>query len=76
MAPIYFPDNMSISISFRDIAAILFVMSALIALIITAVIIVSFHYFFMKTVDGYTSYGQGGTFREWQEFEREKMQLR
>lgn len=51
-------------------------MSALIAFIVTASIIVSFHYYVMKSVDGYSSYGQGGTFREWQQFEQEKMQLR
>jgi hypothetical protein len=51
-------------------------MSGLIALIITASIIVSFHYYVMKSVDGYSAYGQGGTYREWQDFEREKMQLR
>lgn len=48
-------------------------MSGLIALIITASIIVSFHLYVMKSVDGYSSYGQGGSFREWQEFERQKM---
>jgi len=51
-------------------------MSALIALIITVSILASFHYLLMKSVDGYSDYGQGGSFREWQEFEREKMQLR
>lgn len=56
-----------------DTAGILFGMSALIALIITASIIGSLHYMFIKTVDGYTNYGQGGSFREWQEFEKQKM---
>lgn len=50
-------------------------MSALIALIITASIIVSFHFYVMKSVDGYSSYGQGGSFREWKEFERQKMDV-
>ena len=51
-------------------------MSALIALIITALIIGSFHWFLVKTVEEYSSYGQqGGSFREWKEFEKAKAQL-
>jgi hypothetical protein len=60
----------------RDESGILFGMSALIALIITSSVVYSLHTLLMKSVENYDSYGsQGGSFREWREFEREKMQI-
>ena len=51
-------------------------MSALIALIITASAITSIHLLLMKSIDGYESYGQqGGSFREWREFEKQKLDI-
>jgi len=49
-------------------------MTALIVLALFGIAAGIFHYFFIKAVDGFTGYGQGGSFREWQEFERDKLQ--
>ena len=76
MTPIFFLDSFIIAICHFDSHDILFAMSALIALIITASIIGSFHWFLMRTVEEYSSYGQqGGSYREWREFEKAKAQL-
>lgn len=76
MAPIFFLDTYIFTILNYDSYDILFAMSALIALIITASIIGSLHWFLVKTVEEYSSYGQqGGSFREWKDFEKAKAQL-
>lgn len=49
-------------------------MSALIALIITASAICSIHMLLMKSIENYDGYGQqGGSYREWRDFEKQKM---
>jgi len=42
----------------------------IIILLIAAAIVISAHKALMKTVEDY-NYGSGGSFREWQEFERQ-----
>lgn len=44
-----------------------------IVLILTATAILSAHWFVMNSVESYDGYGNGGSFREWQQFEREKL---
>ena len=41
-------------------------------LILTATAVVSIHKFLMSAVESYDGYG-GGSFREWQEFEKQKL---
>jgi hypothetical protein len=44
-----------------------------IVLILTATAIFSVHRFVMNSVESYDSYGNGGSFREWKEFEKQKL---
>jgi hypothetical protein len=44
-----------------------------IVLILTVTAIFSAHRFVMNSVESYDSYGNGGSFREWKEFERQKL---
>lgn len=50
-------------------------MTALIILGFLGLVAGTFHIFLARSIDQYTGYGQGGTFREWNEFQREKMFL-
>jgi len=44
-----------------------------IVLILTVTAIFSAHRFVMNSVESYDSYGNGGSFREWKEFEKQKL---
>jgi hypothetical protein len=44
-----------------------------IVLILTATAVVSIHKFLMSAVESYDGYGNGGSFREWKEFEKQKL---
>jgi hypothetical protein len=47
-----------------------------IALFIALVSVVAIHLFVMDSVDSYSGYGDnGGSFREWTEFEKQKLKL-
>lgn len=47
-----------------------------IALFIALTAAISLHVFVMNSVDSYNSYGDnGGSFREWTEFEKQKLKL-
>jgi hypothetical protein len=48
-------------------------MTALIILGFLGIVAGIFHLFLVRSIDQYTAYGQGGTFREWNEFERQKL---
>jgi hypothetical protein len=48
----------------------------IIVLILTSFAVISTHLFVMKSVDKFNGYGDGGgSYREWQEFEKQKLSL-
>ena len=48
----------------------------IIALIVASFAVISTHLFVMKSVDKFNGYGDGGgSYREWQEFEKQKLSL-
>lgn len=52
--------------------AILYVMFYIV-LILTVTAILSVHRFVMNSVESFDGYGNGGSFREWKQFEKEKL---
>ena len=52
--------------------AILYVMFYIV-LILTVTAILSAHRFVMNSVESFDGYGNGGSFREWKQFEKEKL---
>ena len=51
-------------------------MPMLIVIILTSFAVISTHLFVMKSVDRFNGYGDGGgSYREWQEFEKQKLSL-
>ena len=51
-------------------------MPMIIAFLITSFIVVSLHHFVMNSVDNFNGYGDnGGSYREWREFEKQKLSL-
>lgn len=51
-------------------------MPMIIAFIISSLAVVSLHLFVMNSVDNFNGYGDnGGSYREWREFEKQKLSL-
>jgi hypothetical protein len=48
-------------------------MTALMILWFLGLVAGTFHIFLARSIDQYTGYGQGGTFREWKDFEKQKL---
>jgi hypothetical protein len=40
------------------------------SLILVALILLGIHLFVMRSIDSFEGYGGGGTFREWEQFEK------
>lgn len=48
----------------------------IIAIFLMLTVVASIHLFVMNSVDSYNGYGDnGGSYREWTEFEKQKLQL-
>jgi hypothetical protein len=48
----------------------------IIVFMLTSLAVISLHQFVMKSIDEFNGYGDGGgSYREWQEFEKQKLSL-